>query len=85
MKQMKTSTIRLGFTAALAIFLFALALLALARPEGLIDRDVVVIADTDPAARSAIRTKLRPRGFMLVLIAKVMRMLLMKKEKYYDD
>jgi Domain of unknown function (DUF4174) len=38
-------------------------------PE-LADRDVVVIADTDPAAASAIRTKLRPRGFMLVLIDK---------------
>jgi Domain of unknown function (DUF4174) len=38
-------------------------------PE-LADRDVVVIADTDPAAASAIRTKLRPRGFMMVLIDK---------------
>ncbi|MFZ1727807.1 MAG: DUF4174 domain-containing protein [Albidovulum sp.] len=34
------------------------------------DRDVVVITDTDPAAKSAIREKLRPRGFMLVLIGK---------------
>ena len=34
------------------------------------ERDVVVITDTDPAARSAIRQKLRPRGFMLVLIGK---------------
>jgi Domain of unknown function (DUF4174) len=33
-------------------------------------RDVVVITDTDPAAASAIREKLRPRGFMLVLIDK---------------
>ncbi len=33
-------------------------------------RDVVVITDTDPAARSAIREKLRPRGFMVVLIDK---------------
>ena len=32
MKQMKTSTIRLGFTAALAIFLFALALLVTGSP-----------------------------------------------------
>jgi Domain of unknown function (DUF4174) len=38
-------------------------------PE-LADRDVAVIADTDPAAASAIRTKLRPRGFMMVLIDK---------------
>lgn len=40
------------------------------RPEGLIERDVVVIVDTDPEARSAIRAALRPRGFVLVLIAK---------------
>lgn len=33
-------------------------------------RDVVVITDTDPAAMSAVRAKLRPRGFMLVLIGK---------------
>ena len=41
-----------------------------ARPEGLIERDVVVIVDADPESRSEIRTSLRPRGFMLVLIAK---------------
>ncbi len=34
----------------------------------LADRDVVVITDTDPAAKSAIRERLRPRGFMLVLM-----------------
>ena len=33
-------------------------------------RDIVVLTDTDPAARSALRRKLRPRGFMLVLIDK---------------
>lgn len=33
-------------------------------------RDVVVITDTDPAAFSDLRRKLRPRGFMLVLIGK---------------
>ena len=38
-------------------------------PE-LADRDVAVIADTDPAAATAIRTKLRPRGFAMVLIDK---------------
>ena len=41
-----------------------------ARFADLMDRDVVVIVDTDPAARSAIRTELRPRGFDLVLIGK---------------
>lgn len=40
------------------------------RPDALEDRDVVVLTDTDPAARSALRRELRPRGFMLVLIAK---------------
>ncbi|OZB14902.1 MAG: hypothetical protein B7X55_10520 [Rhodobacterales bacterium 34-62-10] len=36
----------------------------------LIWRDVVVLTDTDPEARSDLRQKLRPRGFMLVLIDK---------------
>lgn len=34
------------------------------------ERDVIVITDTDPAAANALRTKLRPRGFMLALIGK---------------
>lgn len=41
-----------------------------ARQDELIERDVVIVADTDPSARTAIRTKLRPRGFMLTLIGK---------------
>lgn len=41
-----------------------------ARTEELVLRDVVVITDTDPDARSDLRLKLRPRGFMLVLIGK---------------
>ena len=40
------------------------------RPEDLITRDVVVIIDTTPQARSPIREALRPRGFALVLIGK---------------
>lgn len=36
----------------------------------LADRDVEVITDTDPAANTAIRQKLRPRGFSLVLMDK---------------
>ncbi|BAQ69004.1 hypothetical protein NHU_01849 [Rhodovulum sulfidophilum] len=36
----------------------------------LAERDVVVIVDTDPDARSELRMKLRPRGFMLVLVGK---------------
>ena len=31
---------------------------------------MVVLTDTNPAARSALRQELRPRGFMLVLIGK---------------
>lgn len=38
--------------------------------EALAVRDSVVLVDTDPALRSALRKKLRPRGFMLVLIDK---------------
>ena len=38
--------------------------------ERLAERDVIVIVDTDPRGGSDLRTKLRPRGFMLVLIGK---------------
>lgn len=41
-----------------------------ARWPELAERDAVVITDTDPAAGSDARTRLRPRGFMLVLIDK---------------
>jgi hypothetical protein len=40
------------------------------RPDPLFDRDVVIIVDTDPAARSDVRMALRPRGFSLVVIQK---------------
>ncbi|WP_371226525.1 DUF4174 domain-containing protein [Roseovarius sp. 2305UL8-3] len=36
----------------------------------LAERDVVVLTDTDPSANSALRDRLHPRGFMLVLIGK---------------
>ena len=39
-------------------------------PEPLAERDVIVFIDADPEADSAMRKKLRPRGFMLVLIGK---------------
>lgn len=42
----------------------------MADEPALLTRDVIVLTDTDPAARSALRQKLRPRGFMLVLIDK---------------
>ncbi|WP_366868874.1 DUF4174 domain-containing protein [uncultured Tateyamaria sp.] len=40
------------------------------RERDLVDRDVIVLTDTDPSVDSALREKLRPRGFMLVLIGK---------------
>jgi len=39
-------------------------------PERLVERDVVIITDTDPAARTNIRMRLRPHGFSLVLLSK---------------
>ncbi|SFM52005.1 DUF4174 domain-containing protein [Shimia aestuarii] len=41
-----------------------------ALPDELAERDVVVLSDTNPGAKSALREALRPRGFMLVLIGK---------------
>ncbi|WP_111405884.1 MULTISPECIES: DUF4174 domain-containing protein [Meridianimarinicoccus] len=41
-----------------------------ARKQALFDRDVVIIADTDPANPSPVRRQLRPRGFSVVLIDK---------------
>jgi hypothetical protein len=38
--------------------------------EPLEERDVVLVVDADPAAGSDIRERLRPRGFMMVLIGK---------------
>lgn len=39
-------------------------------PAALEARDVVVITDTDPEARSEVRQELRPRGFSLVVMDK---------------
>jgi hypothetical protein len=41
-----------------------------ARKEELVARDVIVLTDTDPAARSPLRLSMRPRGFMLMLVGK---------------
>lgn len=40
------------------------------RLDDLAVRDVVVLTDTDPSVLSPMREKLRPRGFMLVLLGK---------------
>ena len=42
--------------------------LLLARPEPLIERDVIVILDADPDALSEVRLALRPRGFSMVIL-----------------
>lgn len=41
-----------------------------ARLDELVERDVILVTDTNPAAGSDLRRRLRPRGFMLVLIGK---------------
>ena len=40
------------------------------RRDALEARDVVILTDTDPDNLSELREKLRPRGFMMVLIGK---------------
>ncbi len=52
------------------------------RSEELVIRDVVVLFDTDPAARGEIRQALRPRGFSLVLISKEGRVELRKPKPW---
>ncbi|PUB18673.1 DUF4174 domain-containing protein [Yoonia sediminilitoris] len=52
------------------------------RPEDLGERDVIIIVDTDPAAMTDLRTKLRPRGFMLALLGKDGRVALRKPAPY---
>ncbi len=41
-----------------------------AATEEMIERDVVIITDTDPATLSPLRKRLRPRGFNIILIGK---------------
>jgi Domain of unknown function (DUF4174) len=47
-------------------------LLAREYPE-LAERDVILVTDTDPAAKTEWRQKLRPRGFSLVIMDKDLR------------
>lgn len=44
--------------------------LLLSRPDELQDRDVIVLTDTDPVAKSHLRGQLRPRGFVVLIIGK---------------
>ena len=51
----------------------------IARDTGqLAARDVILIIDSDPAALSEVRRKLRPRGFSLVLLDKDLRPVIRK-------
>ena len=44
--------------------------LLLADMDQLAERDVIVIVDTDRSAQTDLRTALRPRGYMMALVAK---------------
>lgn len=48
------------------------------RPDALIERDVIVLTDTNPKTLSPARKKLRPRGFMLAILNKEGRVQLRK-------
>lgn len=50
-------------------FIEQMELLA-AEPEELIERDILLLVDTNPDAASDLRQRLRPRGFSMVLIGK---------------
>jgi hypothetical protein len=58
-------------------FIRQMELLARSYPE-LEERDVVLVTDTDPEARSEWRQKLRPRGFSLVIMDKDLRPVIRK-------
>lgn len=47
-------------------------------PAALESRDVIVVVDTDPEARTEWRQKLRPRGFSLVLMDKDLKPVIRK-------
>lgn len=54
--------------------------LLLASVADLASRDVILITDTDPAARTSIRLDLRPRGYALTVVDKDGRVLQRKPE-----
>jgi hypothetical protein len=58
-------------------FIRQMELLARAYPE-LEARDVILVTDTDPAAKSEWRQKLRPRGFSLVIMDKDLKSVIRK-------
>jgi hypothetical protein len=58
-------------------FIRQMDLLSRAYPD-LEERDVILVTDTDPAADSEWRHKLRPRGFSLVIMDKDLRPVIRK-------
>jgi hypothetical protein len=46
------------------------------------ERDVIVLADTDPSAKSDVRKTLRPRGFGIVVIDKDGAVMLRKPDPW---
>lgn len=58
-------------------FIRQMDLLSRAYPD-LEERDVILVTDTDPAANSEWRQKLRPRGFSLVIMDKDLRPVIRK-------
>ena len=44
--------------------------LLISEADELATRDVILITDTDPEARSDLRTRFRPRAFMLAIVGK---------------
>jgi hypothetical protein len=58
-------------------FIRQMDLLATALPA-LEERDVILVTDTDPEARSEWRQKLRPRGFSLVIMDKDLKPVIRK-------
>lgn len=64
------------------LFIEQLALIE-AEWDPLVERDVLVITDTDPSDASALRTKLRPHGFAIALIDKDGRVMLRKPTPWH--
>ncbi len=56
--------------------------LLLADIDRLVERDVILITDTDPTARTSVRTTLRPRGYALTVVDKDGRVLQRKPEPW---
>jgi hypothetical protein len=56
--------------------------LLLAEIDRLVERDVILITDTDPAARNSVRLDLRPRGYALTVVDKDGRVLQRKPEPW---